>query len=244
MTTWDYHSFFVDEDFKLLWKDGKDWYEEASGDKPRVKKLVNGDYGKLDNLTNLQCINEYAVAFQTKRNDVIVIVESAGSVDSVIGSPDTTCGSYRATSDYSWICGWTGAYCTTCLSQLPKVRSRPNDWSPWGKRVKYCLSQPAEQMCRLNFDFRIASVILAVNFIKAITLAYIALRPPKEPLFVLGDAIQSFLVSPDESTTGACLASARSVRLGRFYMPTFIDEEPRRRGIAVTRTRWVCSILM
>ncbi|CEF79790.1 hypothetical protein FGSG_11545 [Fusarium graminearum PH-1] len=236
--------FFVDEDFQLLWKDGKDFYEKSLDDKRRVKQLVASEHGRLDNLTNLECINEYAVAFQTKRNDVIVIVESVGSVDSVIGSPDTTCGSYRASADYSWICGWTGAFCTTCRSQLAKVRSQPNNWSPWGKRVKHCLSQPAEQMCRLNFDFRIAAVILVVNFVKAVTLVFIALRPPKEPLFVLGDAVQSFLVSPDETTTGACLGSARTARVGRLHLPCFIDVEPRRRGVAVTKTRWSWSILM
>jgi len=247
LTTWDYDRFRVDKEFRLFRENYDDPDEASSYRQRRVNQLVAGDHGKLDNLTNLQCINEYAVAFQTRRNDVILVVESVGSVDSVIGGPDPSCGAagaYRTSADYTWICGWTSEYCSTCRSQLPKVRSQPNDWSFEGKRVKYCLSQPAEQMCRLNFDVRIAAVILAVNFVKAVTLVFIALRPPKVPLFVLGDAVQSFLVSPDETTTGACLGSARTARVGRFYLPCFIDVEPRRRGIAVTKTKWTWSILM
>ncbi|KAF4434140.1 hypothetical protein FACUT_7992 [Fusarium acutatum] len=242
-------SNYVDEEFQLLWTGSRYSYKDSPGDKRRVKHLIAGDLGQLDNLTALQCINEYAVAFQTKRRDVLLIAESMGSLITRNESPYqlleriSSC-DYPASSDYDWICGWVGPSCPPCRSELPEIRSQSDDWSPWGKRVKYCLSQPAEQMCRLNFDFRIAVVILVVNFVKAVTLGFIALRPPKEPLFVLGDAIQSFLISPDETTTGACLASARMVRAGHFYQPCTMDEKPRCRGIVVMERRWNWSIVV
>ncbi|QPC76909.1 hypothetical protein HYE68_007661 [Fusarium pseudograminearum] len=96
--------------------------------------------------------------------------------------------------------------------------------------------------CRLNFDISIASIVLVVNFVKAIVLAFIVIRPPKEPLFVLGDAIQSFMTRPDENSCGSCLTSARTVHEG------LVDNKritaPERRGVAVTRTRWLFSFVM
>lgn len=99
-------------------------------------------------------------------------------------------------------------------------------------------------MCRLNFDFRIAVVILVVNLVKAVTLAFIALRPPKEPLFVLGDAIQSFLISPDQTTTGVCLASERMVRFGQLNEPRTMTSKYECRGRAVTKKRWNWGVIM
>ncbi|KAH7184595.1 uncharacterized protein B0J16DRAFT_266395 [Fusarium flagelliforme] len=237
----------IDEELKLLWSNSGFYNDDPKGDEQMVARLMAGEFGKLDNLTTLQCINEYAVPFQTKRDHVLLVVTSDGPVITGSESPkqplqSTSC-DHRAGSTYDWICG-DGLGCSTCRSKLTKIRSQSNNWSPRGKRVKYCLSQPAEQACRLNFDIRIAVVILAFNFVKAVALAFIALRPPKEPLFVLGDAVESFLISPDETTTGACLASARMVRAGHFYQPCTIGSRCRYRAIAVTKTRWSWSILI
>ncbi|EXA33775.1 hypothetical protein FOVG_15074 [Fusarium oxysporum f. sp. pisi HDV247] len=249
LTTWEYYTFTVDEEFQLFWTGSKYTDKDSPGDKQRVKQMIAGGLGSLDNLTALQCINEYAVAFQTKRSDVLLIVNSVESGISWSKSPYQAFSrsggcDYPISSDYDWICGWIGSSCSPCRSELPEIRSLSDDWSPWGKRVKYCLSQPAEQMCRVNFDFQIAVVILAVNFVKAVTLAFIALRPQKEPLLVLGDAIQSFLISPDETTTGACLASAQMVRAGHFYQPCTMNSKHKRRSVAVRKRRWNRSIVM
>ncbi|EKJ77883.1 hypothetical protein FPSE_01976 [Fusarium pseudograminearum CS3096] len=98
--------------------------------------------------------------------------------------------------------------------------------------------------CRLNFDISLASIVLVVNLVKAIVLAFIVIRPPKEPLFVLGDAIQSFMTRPDENPRGSCLASARTVRNGLLDKPYLVHTAPKRRGVAVTYTRWFFSLVM
>jgi hypothetical protein len=185
LTTWSYDAFTVDEDFRLLWEDDGYYLKDDPAEKRRVENMIAGDLGKLDNLTALQCINEYAVAFQTRRRDVLLIVE-VGSLITRSENPHSLlhrmdpC-DYLIRSDYDWICGSYGRSCFPCRSKLPEVRRQYDNWIPWGNRVKYCLSLPVKEMCRLNFDFQIAVVILAVNFIKATTLVFIALRPPKEP---------------------------------------------------------------
>ncbi|KAF4443764.1 hypothetical protein F53441_11367 [Fusarium austroafricanum] len=245
LTTWSYDTFIVDEDFGVL-KGSSGYYprKPSPTEQRRVKQMMAGELGRISNLTALECINEYAVAFQTKRRDVLLIVDSVGSVETGTGnllSHNVRCDLPTA-SDYNWVCPYLG--CSPCRSRLPQVKSQADDWRPWGNRVKYCLSQPATQRCRLNFDIYIAMIILIVNFIKAVILVVIALRPPKEPLFVLGDAIQSFLISPDETSSGNCLASAGMVRVGQFDGPCTMDAKHKRRGVAVTRRRWNFSFVM
>ncbi|KAF4958766.1 hypothetical protein FGADI_2110 [Fusarium gaditjirri] len=173
-----YDTFSVDEEFRLLRKTSGYEPLDDPTDKEIVEQMIAGSYGQLDNLTALQCIDEYAVASQTKRDDLLVIVDSFGSVIMTGFAAPGAAPAHHAGASY--------------------------------------LNFPVKEMCRLNFDFQIAVVILAVNFIEAIVLVFIALRPSKEPLFVLGDAIESFLVSLDEKSGGNCLASARMVQTGHF----------------------------
>ncbi|KAF5964045.1 hypothetical protein FBULB1_13014 [Fusarium bulbicola] len=241
-------TYTVDEDFHLINKGAGYYFEKSPTLQRNIERMIAGDFGKIDNLTSLQCINEYAVSFHTTRLDVIVVVEVDSQINESQGLHQssycsTSCAA-RDNSEYRWICGEEDWGCSPCRTQLPKVRSHSDDWRPWGNRVKYCLSEPAIQRCRLNFDFQIAVVILAVNFVKAVALAFIALKPPKEPLFVIGDAIQSFLVSPDEFTVGNCQVSSRMVRAGHLDRPHHMDSKHKRRGIAVTGRRWIFSVIM
>lgn len=247
LTTYGYKVFTVDTKLRLLSKQSGNTFAD-SYDLDRFKSR-NISTSKLDNLTALECINEYGIAFQTRRSDLLVVVDTSQSGvskrahDAQPAALDNFRRATCAQADYDWIC--PGFSCDNpCRLQLPRVRRQSDNWRPWGNRVEYCLSQPAPQRCRLNFDVYLAAIILGVNFIKAITLAFIALRPPKEPLFILGDAIQSFLTVPDESSRGNCLASARTVRAGQFTRPCTMHTKRRRRGVAVTGRRWFFSFAM
>ena len=95
LTTWSYDAFTVDEDFRLLWEDDGYYLKDDPAEKRRVENMIAGDLGKLDNLTALQCINEYAVAFQTRRRDVLLIVD-VGSL--IMGSENPHSLLYRRAS--------------------------------------------------------------------------------------------------------------------------------------------------
>ena len=152
---------------------------------------------------------------------------------------------------YDWICPNFSDYdfcAQTCRNLVSGIRERADDWRPFGHRVKYCLSEPATQLCRVNFNIYIAIVALVCNAIKASALAYTAFWPPDEPLLVLGDALQSFTTKPDPFSTGSCLALANDVRLSRTWRPW---RGPRRYsmlrkrwGAAISRRRWVSTIVL
>ncbi|KAF5707581.1 hypothetical protein FMUND_11015, partial [Fusarium mundagurra] len=247
LTAYDYEVFTVDTKLRLLNKQAGN--SSADSYDLYLFKSRNIRTSKLENLTALECINEYGIAFQTRRSDLLVVVDTSQSGvskrahDAQPASLHNVRRAACAEADYDWICPELSCD-DPCRLQLPLIRRQSDNWRPWGNRVEYCLSQPAPQRCRLNFDVYLAGIILGVNLIKAITLAFIAIRPPKEPLFILGDAIQSFLTRPDENSRENCLASARTVRARQFTRPCTMHTKRRRRGVAVTGRRWFFSFAM
>ncbi|WXC43030.1 hypothetical protein QX201_002804 [Fusarium graminearum] len=250
LSSYSYEVFGADRNLYLIEKDS---------DLPARKSTLatfksrNMLVSQLDNLTASECINEYGTTFQTKRADVILVFDFSMSkeesnqtyeINSAL-SHNVRRGDCIET-DYDWICA-NESCDTPCHFLLPEIKRQPDNWKPYrlyDNKVKYCLSQPAPQRCRLNFDITLASIVLVVNFVKAIILAFIAFRPPKEPLFVLGDAIQSFMTRPEENPRGSCLISAHSVRNDLLDEPGLVHTAPRRRGAAVSYTRWFFSLAM
>ncbi|PCD39444.1 hypothetical protein FGRA07_00715 [Fusarium graminearum] len=250
LSSYSYEVFGADRNLYLIEKDS---------DLPARKSTLatfksrNMLVSQLDNLTASECINEYGTTFQTKRADVILVFDFSMSkeesnqtyeINSAL-SHNVRRGDCIET-DYDWICA-NESCDTPCHFLLPEIKRQPDNWKPYrlyDNKVKYCLSQPAPQRCRLNFDITLASIVLVVNFVKAIILAFIAFRPPKEPLFVLGDAIQSFMTRPEENPRGSCLISAHSVRNDLLDEPGLVHTAPKRRGAAVSYTRWFFSLAM
>lgn len=105
-----------------------------------------------------------------------------------------------------------------------------------------------EERCRLNFSPPLISIVLVANALKAAILLYTALRPPEEPLFVLGDAIESYLTSPDAFSTDSCLLTAedfRGPRTGKNWAgPREWSAIRKRWASAVTRRRWATSTVL
>ncbi|KAG8676539.1 hypothetical protein FPOAC1_002544 [Fusarium poae] len=246
LATYSYSIFTVDKNLELLER----YHVHVPAHNGTIKLFDSRKIilSQLNNLTALECINQYGTTFQTESIDVILVVDASPSefesnrthkIDSAFSNNVRRKSCYP--SDYQWICGKS---CSPCHFELPRIKLQSDNWSPFGSRVEYCLSEPAPEKCRLNFDIYLAGIVLAVNLIKAVILALIVLRPPKEPMFVLGDAIQSFLAHPDENSRGSCLASARIVRDGLFGRPSIMYSQPKRRGVAVTKTRWFFSFVM
>ncbi|CAM1509531.1 Fc.00g032700.m01.CDS01 [Cosmosporella sp. VM-42] len=211
--------------------------------------------GQFRNLTALQCIDEFATAFQTSWNQLLLVTEpkpdsnatgipfrsswASYSLNGVGGCPPDV---------YEWICPQKPCS-TTCRSLLSQVRKNVDTWSPINpdNRVKYCLSKPADQLCRLHFSTTLIGFVIAANAFKAIILAYTAFYPPEEPLLVLGDAIESFLTSPDVSSARSCLVSAKDIKdkpKGAWTGPRKWSFSKKRWSTAVSGRRWASSFIL
>ncbi|RSL62691.1 hypothetical protein CEP53_004706 [Fusarium sp. AF-6] len=219
-----------------------------------------GISNKLTKLTNLECIRQYATSFQTSHQDVILITRTES--DSNLTDVATLYESFdnRAWAieyAYDWIC--VGSYTTRCPSQdfddfdgvcrdkIPALERVADDWAPFCQKVEYCYSQPIDEKCQLTFSPTFIAFVLASNALKAAILLYIALKPPMESLFVLGDAVESFLTVSDAFSSDSCLASVDDIKKkghrdwsgARAWTPV-----KRRWAAAISRRRWKAGIFL
>lgn len=166
--------------------------------------------GNLDNLTNSKCIDEYHTNFPTTRHNVLLVSEL---IPTQPYWPEVIFKEWNAGESgfemFDWMCrsGSDSPPDKNCETRLKDIRKDLDDWKPWGFPIKYCLSESMPQACRLNFNSSFGAAVVVSNLIKLGAFLYLAVHITEEPFFVLGDAIQSFLVFPEPQSKRNCLAS-------------------------------------
>jgi hypothetical protein len=139
-------------------------------------------------------------------------------------------------------------------------------WSPFMKNIEvdYCLSDYTGELCTLDFcEFRsmlamielilmlvafgLMMVVCVCNFIKLICMVLLATSIDGSPLLNIGDAVSSFLESPDRTTRRMCLVTKADIEkkywkkdgYGAPVDPTEWQPSTQRWFHAVSRTRWL-----
>ncbi|KAI9044647.1 uncharacterized protein KD926_011617 [Aspergillus affinis] len=74
--------------------------------------------------------------------------------------------------------------------------------------VSHCMSKESEEKCQLLFSLPICLVIILCNMIKLVGICLAANTKRKSIFLTVGDAISSFLSSPDPSTKHLCFQEA------------------------------------
>lgn len=226
----------------------------------RLQKMAVA--GQLDRLENQACVDAYLQPFQSARRNLLMIVEEAPATRVDVcdlyfgGGVGGTCG----TTDISrWICaqfnkadiGVRGDCWPPCDD--PSLVSRTNaavnasNWTPFDRKVQYCLSEPASKTCEIHVSLQIMLVVIAMNVVKAaimFVLAYGAFKS-KQPLLTIGDAISSFTRIADPVTENMCLLSKGDVVSNPGLWPATPKEFKRtshRFHYAISRRRWITCI--
>lgn len=135
---------------------------------------------------------------------------------------------------YAWMCVWT----SSCNSN--NLASNANTWTVilWSNgeldlAVQYCLSEPMEEHCQMQFSVTIMSIVIICNLLKAVCMLLALIRQRSQPLVTLGDAIQTFLQRADSAIAGICLADKSG-----FISRTWI---PRPKAWNIRQRRWLSS---
>jgi hypothetical protein len=158
---------------------------------PLVLQDLHAKYkaGALKTLTPAECITQYATSLQSNRRHVLLVASdnnfpTAEQNVFVNGSHVYWAGPFSASDaqdasnaavSYSWMCTGMVPDGYTCSNKIDSARSNPNAWRvgnycPYGAYcgknfpVEYCLSEPAEPHCRLQYDLTIAVVVTVLNF--------------------------------------------------------------------------------
>lgn len=161
--------------------------------------------GSYERLSYRECINVYSQEYQTTRRDVVVVSE----VDRVKGKEVINVLQEIVKGDngdpFRWICRQMrlrdNGPCKDALGAMPE--------SVWESpmQYKYCLSQRVEERCKVQFSFDIMVIVIICNLVKAVSMLLTVSTCKAPPLVTVGDAVASFLTTPDARTKGFCLAT-------------------------------------
>lgn len=162
-------------------------------------------------MDDFNCIDAYAQIILGSRTHLLLVVGDVSSITNEIrdgfpakiSDPTGVYNTYENKVEDSWdscgmdpdgwICGKRYDGGNSCFSNLTSIRFFPQDWTPFNRTVQYCLSKPHEQHCKLKFSLHIAVIVLVINLIKVICLAYTVFFITDSPPMTIGDAISSFL---------------------------------------------------
>ena len=168
------------------------------------------EWQKLD---TRDCIKAYGQDFVSAHGDLILILPTANATGTIFLVTEVLGG---FNGNYDWMCS-DQASCSTdaflpeaanwTISWYEEVLVSKGSTEQLNNPVQYCLSQPVEEQCQVQISFVILSVVVACNATKALCMIFTIRRQKSQPLVTLGDAIESFLQDPDQTTGGMCLAS-------------------------------------
>jgi hypothetical protein len=145
--------------------------------------------GILDRLEPNECLSQYALTVQSNRRNLLVVASDDNFAPAAQnkfitgshvywGSPflanDATNGE-DASNAYNWMCSAMNLE-GVCSNNVDRARQNTSSWRVGYDcddmelcqlgtfPVQYCLAQPAEPHCRLQFDTTIAIIVTALNF--------------------------------------------------------------------------------
>ena len=211
----EYNVYVVSSDFPAA--DSFDQTDMDPDDLNHFEQLrINAT--SLQRLENRACLEAYAGSINSDRAD-IVLVSSYNSGNELSPSQNKNLTSWfpisqgllAASDGYGtaaeWIChSEMTAYNDSKSCDLTKSASTGSSWLFQQWDVQFCLSEQVEEHCKLQFSIAIMIFVICCNSIKLVCMFWIIRKRDSEPLVTLGDAIASFLDTPDQTTLNACLA--------------------------------------
>lgn len=228
------------------------WLEHAS----KIQQLAMGH-----NLTQLdvkKCIEEYQKSALTY-GDLVVISEKVNLTEVKKPRP----GGYGIGEDPTdWMCKHntstqSDSDCTKALARLEENKKIQNiqnplpelPWPPFGETAKYCLSERIPEACTMKFLPELAWIVVGCNIIKLAVLIYVHIhsKSSQPPLLTIGDAISSFLLEPDRTTTGLNSMSRKETNWWREgTSPASIPFNIRRQkwAASVSGRRWLLTVTL
>ena len=174
-----------------------------------------------ENLTNEDCINVYSQQFVTVNNNVLAVTSALSATSPVLNStfpvwqddPDHFICYYGCDANFL-LANWT-------INVGPEGASRRVP-------IQYCLSQPVKEHCTLQFSILIITIVLVCNITKLACMVVVLLRQQAKPLVTLGDAVESFLETPDPIIENMCLADKKKFSAKKSWSATRDLYEPKK----------------
>ncbi|KAK4207272.1 hypothetical protein QBC37DRAFT_299084 [Rhypophila decipiens] len=213
--------------------------------------------GRLTQLSPNDCIDAYARPLQTDWAELLIVLSGSGLEVDLVGDGDSdsqgdACTSFKET--YQWVCDGFGreyraAGCQVpCEERLPTIRSNSSaSWKFLERDVEYCLALHVDEHCKFQACTTLLWLVAATSLLKAVLFSIFAVRNREKRILTVGDAISTFLETPDASTEGAGLLSAKEIRGTSIQLSekTRPFSAQRQRGLcAASARRWGASVTL
>lgn len=186
--------------------------------------------GGLVRLEDSDCITAYGPKYQSKHGNLILVSPDSSTPGLGVFKKQRILGPERYQQEpSSWICA-TPEHYDADQSRCSSFISDPNpnpDWTISTLHIDHCLSEIVPKKCKLQYSLPLAIVVMAFNLVKAIIIFLVAFTSADTPILTSGDAIASFMQTPDETTKGKCLV--RQLDLGTQYNPQVKYSKERKR---------------
>ncbi|KAE8381623.1 hypothetical protein BDV26DRAFT_301230 [Aspergillus bertholletiae] len=212
------------------------------------RMLDKGLHNELYHLDNSDCMSAYATNFQSEYGSVLLLTDDFHPNDTdfdflttqVVSTP------VRGNNPYAWMCCTDTLYfCDPqmlCRDQLSEVRAHANNWIVGGYRVKSCLAEKIAGKCKLEYSLPLAIIVIVFNVVKAIIICAVALTMRDLPILTTGDAVASFLKTPETRNRDHCLMSKALVKNPTSTALPY-NAKPQRWATAVSLVRWTICII-
>ncbi|KAK5094027.1 hypothetical protein LTR70_005468 [Exophiala xenobiotica] len=185
---------------------------------------------QFERLENDECIRAYSSPILAGRRHVVVVstldpfpwkyndtmeLWKTNFITDIYYQSIESCPSCQTSFNYTDPTVWTCAFVTDGISQTScdtgLAAQRAADFTLHGRTVDYCLSERIEDSCELRANIWILTTVIMCAAIKS-AVVFIVLRTlPSQILATLGDAVSSFLVTPDSYTQQCSLLDQADV---------------------------------
>lgn len=199
-----------------------------------------------ERLENKACIEAYWQTFMSAHGDLLAVSSNVNATVLVTAIANI----YPAILS-DWQDRWIGE--DYPLQAIPpdefknEVLQHAASWvvGPDFYHVQYCLSEPKEERCRVQFSMIILGIVIFCNLIKVLCMILTLRLQRSHSLVTLGDALESFLQNADPTTVGMCLTGKRVFSRIKWETTPREWKELRYRWFSsASRTRWLtCNIL-
>ena len=217
----DYLAILVTEDFLAggswnyingTWTDY--WHWTNANDQIGVLQL-QAQKNSLQRLDNNTCLKAYSTSvLHTAWSNVLVVTNVSQQNNFVAAAPYQ----FQAAQNTHWLCDMEEAYqgqpsCDmSALAVSWQIINISNQ--PYSVQVLYCLATPFPPHCTIKASSTLLLVVMACNVLKLGCMTYVLCQSSFDPLATIGDAISSFLRSPDMTTKDKGLLDGFDIRGG------------------------------
>jgi hypothetical protein len=224
-----------------------------------VRKLqTEAIAGRLEHLSNRDCITAFGQEFQGSRSSVLLVTNSEdnpsdksfldyGELD--VPSMDNGMGKDARNDVVGWICSQYDYYNGCRGAKLQNFTDHASTWRISGRLGDHCLRYVPPQHCKLGLSQQLILAFTAFNLAKAIIMVTVVISAKDVPLLTIGDAISSFMQEPDATTKGMCYSPRKTSRRCRQINSGSQKPSRERQGAsfwfrATSLKRWIiCNTL-